>query len=576
MSDDSDKYVDKAQVAFVKDPGILKKFCRDHPEDVDDVINYIGNILNKTKQAEQFIVAELHIEERSRSRDPAEFRCCPKWTVLTAKFKIVEKYPNYALNNLYVLYKRTIAKDWMHLKDCGVEQNDDVLYVYVFYPQPRMFPLTTKPKDLKRTDPFLIQQPPGGFQDINRVATNFQNTPSLTGNFDLPDNDIVLPPLPNGGLGAKLWTCKFCTFLNEDWRPGCVMCSSPRPGEELKDEDIQMIPDPIPTSFEEISAKPETDSPGWKCVECTYLNEPTRPGCEICSKPRPVDYQVPHDYVPSKKEAERIEKEKEEEKAAAEQRSLERRENYNRHLSVSEQSIIQSMEPVECLICFEETNPEDTIVLRECLHRFCKDCIAEHVKNSDEAIVTCPYMDDNYNCNSVITHREIKALLHNEDFQKYLNRGLMQAEKESPNSFHCKTPDCKSWCLYEDQVNNFYCNVCQKTNCLTCKAIHEGKNCKEYQDELTRKAATDEEAKKTKILFDKMVKDGDAMHCPQCNIIIQKKIGCDWLRCPMCRIEICWVTKGPRWGPNGRGDTSGGCRCRVGGKSCHKDCNNCH
>lgn len=39
------------------------------------------------------------------------------------------------------------------------------------------------------------------------------------------------------------------------------------------------------------------------------------------------------------------------------------------------------------------------------------------------------------------------------------------------------------------------------------------------------------------------------MHCPQCRIVVQKKDGCDWIRCTVCHTEICWVTKGPRWGP---------------------------
>lgn len=46
-----------------------------------------------------------------------------------------------------------------------------------------------------------------------------------------------------------------------------------------------------------------------------------------------------------------------------------------------------------------------------------------------------------------------------------------------------------------------------------------------------------------------MVQKGDAMHCPKCKIIVQKKDGCDWIRCSMCKTEICWATKGPRWGP---------------------------
>lgn len=46
-----------------------------------------------------------------------------------------------------------------------------------------------------------------------------------------------------------------------------------------------------------------------------------------------------------------------------------------------------------------------------------------------------------------------------------------------------------------------------------------------------------------------MLQQGEAMHCPQCRIVVQKKDGCDWIRCTVCHTEICWVTKGPRWGP---------------------------
>jgi hypothetical protein len=35
-------------------------------------------------------------------------------------------------------------------------------------------------------------------------------------------------------------------------------------------------------------------------------------------------------------------------------------------------------------------------------------------------------------------------------------------------------------------------------------------------------------------------------------IIITKMGGCDWIRCSGCKTEICWATKGARWGPNVR------------------------
>jgi RanBP-type and C3HC4-type zinc finger-containing protein 1 len=34
---------------------------------------------------------------------------------------------------------------------------------------------------------------------------------------------------------------------------------------------------------------------GWSCPKCTFINKPRRPGCEICSADRPLDYQIPED-----------------------------------------------------------------------------------------------------------------------------------------------------------------------------------------------------------------------------------------------------------------------------------------
>ena len=70
------------------------------------------------------------------------------------------------------------------------------------------------------------------------------------------------------------------------------------------------------------------------------------------------------------------------------------------------------------------------------------------------------------------------------------------------NSFHCKTPDCQGWCIYEDHVNFFKCPVCNKENCLTCKAIHEGVNCKKYQDDLQAQANDNAAARRTRQMLD--------------------------------------------------------------------------
>lgn len=103
-----------------------------------------------------------------------------------------------------------------------------------------------------------------------------------------------------------------------------------------------------------------------------------------------------------------------------------------------------------------------------------------------------------------------------------------------------------------------------------------GLNCKEYQEKMNDESEIDDDARRTRDMLEEMVKNGEAIACPTCKVILMKKWGCDWLRCSMCKTEICWVTRGPRWGPAGKGDTSGGCQCGVNGIKCHPKCNYCH
>ncbi|KAM3875808.1 ranBP-type and C3HC4-type zinc finger-containing protein 1-like [Diretmus argenteus] len=241
----------------------------------------------------------------------------------------------------------------------------------------------------------------------------------------------------------------------------------------------------------------------------------------------------------------------------------ERRENFARLVMMDGQDLVPNPEAVDCRICYLDLQPGEGVLLRECLHCFCRECLCSVIMLCEEPEVACPYRDDTYACACTLQEREIKALVSGEEYERWLQRGLSVAESRCEGSYHCATADCPGWCVYEDTVNVFHCPVCRKHNCLLCKAIHEGMNCKQYQDDLAARAINDSAARRTRDLLKTLVRSGEAMHCPQCGIIVQKKEGCDWLRCTVCHTEICWVTRGPRWGPGGAGDTSGGCRCNV-------------
>ncbi|CAL8292850.1 unnamed protein product [Lota lota] len=315
---------------------------------------------------------------------------------------------------------------------------------------------------------------------------------------------------------------------------------------------------------------------GWPCPSCTYINKPTRPGCEICSMGRPESYAVPGGYRPDHLELRRIQKEKEAVRQYQQAREAERRENFARLVQLDGQEVVPNPEAVDCRICYADLRPGEGVLLRECLHCFCRECLHSVIMLCENPEVACPYRDETYACSCTLQEREIKALVSAEEYDRWLQRGLQVAESRCEGSYHCATADCPGWCVYEDTVNVFHCPVCRKHNCLLCKAIHEGMNCKQYQDDLTSRAVNDSAARRTRDLLKTLVQSGEAMHCPQCGIIVQKKEGCDWLRCTVCHTEICWVTRGPRWGPGGPGDTSGGCHCNVNKQKCHPKCQNCH
>ncbi|XP_050718529.1 uncharacterized protein LOC126999735 [Eriocheir sinensis] len=313
---------------------------------------------------------------------------------------------------------------------------------------------------------------------------------------------------------------------------------------------------PAPVSPQPTRSHPEKHpSPsrvhGWVCPSCTLVNTWSRPGCEACATERPG---TSHQQV-----------------TGADGKGS----GLGAVVSVLDrQGYVPNPHPFECRVCFLDVDSGQGVVLRDCLHTFCRECLANAVRYSDTADVKCPYRDNQYSCDSSLQDREIKALVTEKEYEQHLNKSVKQAEGAMQNVFHCLTPDCPGFCQFEDNVNEFHCDVCGKVNCLTCQAQHEGTTCQEYQDDLASKV--DEAAMKTKKFFDDMIRRGDGLPCPKCSVMLVRKWGCDWMRCPMCRTEICWVTRGPRWGPGGPGDVSGGCKCGIRGQKCHPKCTYCH
>lgn len=148
------------------------------------------------------------------------------------------------------------------------------------------------------------------------------------------------------------------------------------------------------------------------------------------------------------------------------------------------ESYVKNFEEFDCPICFDVIAIGQGVILKSCLHSFCIECLAESVKHSEEPVVICPFNSVQGNCEFSIQEREIRAIVSQEIYELHLTKALKQGEYNLENIFHCKTPDCIGFIQYEGIVVAYNCEVCGMINCIKCAAIHENKDCKQYQDDL--------------------------------------------------------------------------------------------
>lgn len=179
-----------------------------------------------------------------------------------------------------------------------------------------------------------------------------------------------------------------------------------------------------------------------------------------------------------------------------------------------------------CPICMERVSTNDGVILKNCCHSFCKGCISETIRHCEDQFVLCPHrFDDGKACDSFLQEREIRALVSKEIYDQHLKKGLQQAESTMSDVFHCQTPDCDGFIIYSNDTKAFPCQVCQKVNCILCKAIHETKTCEQYKDDLLNDEKNRQELQLTENAVADMLQNRLAILCANCNSVIQKISG---------------------------------------------------
>ncbi|XP_025829856.1 uncharacterized protein LOC108736336 [Agrilus planipennis] len=528
----------------------------------------------------------MYVEDKISHRGPFPIKVKGSTKVSQLKLRVERDFEIPINVQKWIIGKQLASDDNATMNELNIYDEGSPLFLYLVAPQKneaKIEPTTStvvkqtdEDKEKNKLEKKLHLLHTSKQSEENKIEHKPQENkqpPDIKGN-NKPKESVALPscsniPLPK--TKPDVLDNKTAIMVSKDVK------NIPRKNNTDEKNAIATESEQVERSRENIddydtkTLKPHNDE-FWECIMCTLLNSKDSNICAVCATIR----RMTPSPTAALSQPQKVARNRSKYKAPQPQANTKAKEHYMQLVNLDNADLVENVKPFECLICFLEIGPGQGVTLRECLHQFCKPCLAHTIQFSEEAQVKCPYRDEQYSCEIALQDREIKALVSKEIYDQYLGKSVAQAENKIDKSFHCKTPDCRGWCIYEDNVNEFKCPVCRRVNCLTCQAIHTGLNCKQYQERMEQESSTDENAKRTRQMLDEMVNKGEALTCPTCQVILMKKWGCDWLRCSMCKTEICWVTRGPRWGPNGKGDTSGGCQCGVNGIKCHPQCNYCH
>lgn len=207
-----------------------------------------------------------------------------------------------------------------------------------------------------------------------------------------------------------------------------------------------------------------------------------------------------------------------------------------------EYEFVENNNEFHCLICMNDYKPGDGVVLKDCLHIYCKLCLGQYIETAEQAVVRCPFRDDDgWRCIGVLMDTEVRSMVSEDAYRRHIGKSLTEAEASIANTFHCKTPDCPVWIEIDEMLDGFECPGCKKTNCVKCKAVHQGISCETYEDMLHGGDRRARENAATELQVRGLIASKTTQSCPKCGILVQRIEGCRHMTCSQCKHEFQWT-----------------------------------
>lgn len=96
---------------------------------------------------------------------------------------------------------------------------------------------------------------------------------------------------------------------------------------------------------------------------------------------------------------------------------------YKKLLKIESLPLITNNHTFNCVLCNTWTARGNGVLLKNCLHSFCKPCLIDIIKNNpveQNGKVNCPYKPDQ--CENLLREDEIKTLLSGEEYGEFLKK----------------------------------------------------------------------------------------------------------------------------------------------------------
>ncbi len=186
--------------------------------------------------------------------------------------------------------------------------------------------------------------------------------------------------------------------------------------------------------------------------------------------------------------------------------------------------------PLECQICMENLTRTNLGFMSECNHYYCRNCIKQYIMtNIDDNTLDIECLHPK--CNVILSQHMLLKFVSEKTMAKYYNSLLNICVAKSKDMIFCPKPTCSKICIKGECSNKVNCLYCYNQFCFVCKVTYKDKHKCEHKD-LMKDIPTE--------ILESFDNKDKVKICPQCRNIIEKKDGCNTMKCKLCDTQFCW------------------------------------